>query len=232
MAETSERLLLIRERRFLLGLMLVAGVVALWLVRGFVAWAVLGLLLGYICLPLHRRVMKWVGGRKEVSAMIVLTVAVLAVVVPIGVLIWSVTGDVTRLVGNIQERGLDNFLEGIFVKVMPEGQAHDLAAKAAIGIPDFLLGLLPDVLTAIVDATVGVFILASALLAVLTKGDEIMTWLHRVVPLRRDREEAFFNGFQVALDAVDGVLIQPMMSGTCSITCRQTISSNSLSGKG
>lgn len=198
----SDRLLLIRERRFLLGLMLVAGVVALWLMRGFLAWAVLGLLLGYICLPLQTRMTRWVGGRTNLAAMLVLTIAVLAVVIPIVVLIWSITGDITRIVDNISARGLDKFLEGIFLKFMSPGQAHDFAAKAAVGLPDVLLGLVPDLLTALVDATVGVFILASALLAVLTKGDEMLVWLHRIVPLRKDREDAFFKGFQVALDAV------------------------------
>ena len=198
----SERLLLIRERRFLLGLMFVAGIFALWLVRGYVAWAVLGLLLGYICLPLNARITRMVGGRKGLGATITLILAILAVVVPLGILVWSIAGDVGRIIDNISTNGLPSFIQSILVKFLPDQTARDLSAQAAQKIPDFLVSIIPAVLTAVVDATVGIFILASALMAVLTKGDEILMWLHRIVPLRKYREAAFFKGFQVALDAV------------------------------
>jgi predicted PurR-regulated permease PerM len=200
-ADTPERLLLIRERRFLLSLLLIAGLFVLYLVRGFVAWAVLGLLLGYICLPLQRRMERFIKS-KEVAAIAVLVVAILIVVVPLGFLVWSVAGDISRIATSISDKGLDVFLAGILVKVVPPDTASSIAASAAQKIPDLLLSLAPTVLGAFVDATVGIFILASALLAVLTKGDEILVWLHRIVPLRKDREQAFFDGFQKALDAV------------------------------
>src|SRR5439155_22039558 len=105
-------------------------------------------------------------------------------------------------VSNISENGLPAFLRSGLEKFLPPATAASISDQAAAKIPEFLIGLVPQILVAIVDATVGVFILASALMAVLTKGDEIMTWLHRVVPLRKDREDKFFKGFQVALDAV------------------------------
>jgi predicted PurR-regulated permease PerM len=201
-ASQAERLLLIRERRFLLGLMFIAGVFVLWLVRGYVAWAALGLLLGYICLPLNKRITRMVGGRKEMGAVVTLIVAILAVVIPLGILIWSIAGDVTRIVGQISADGFPAYLQGGLVKFLPPDAAKNIADQIAAKLPDLLVGLVPTILVAIVDATVGIFILASALMAVLTKGDEILTWLHKIVPLRKDREAAFFKGFQVALDAV------------------------------
>lgn len=202
MATQSERLLLIRERRFLLGLMFVAGIFALWLVRGYVAWAALGLLLGYICLPLNKRITKMVGGRKEMGAVITLTVAILAVVIPLGILAWSIASDVTAIVARISADGFPAYLQSGLERFLSPEAARNLSEIIATKLPEVLVDLVPELIIWIVDATVGIFILASALMAVLTKGDEIMAWLHRVVPLRPDREAAFFKGFRVALDAV------------------------------
>lgn len=196
-----ERLLLIRERRFLLGLMFVTGIAAIWLVRGFVAWAILGLLLGYICLPVQRRLVGW-KVKPVIAAALVMTLVTLAIAVPVGALAYSVAGDVTRLLADVQANGLPSYLHAGLVKVMPESMANSLADDLGQKIPEFLAAILPEVVIAFVDATVGIFILASALFAVLLKGPELMKWLHRIVPLRPDREEAFFKEIQRALDAV------------------------------
>lgn len=196
-----ERLLLIRERRFLLGLMFVTGIAALWLVRGFVAWAILGLILGYVCLPIQRKLVGW-KIKPVLAAALVMTIVTLAIAVPVGALAFSVAGDVSRLVASIQQNGLPSYLHAGLAKVMPESMANSLAEDLGQKIPAFIGELLPEALLAFVDATVGIFILASALFAVLLKGHELMKWLHRIVPLRPDREEAFFKEIQRALDAV------------------------------
>lgn len=197
----GERLLLIRERRFLLGLMAVTGLVAFWLVRGYVAWAIVGLILGYVCLPLQRKLAARTK-RPVLSASLVVTLVVLIVTLPLALLVYSVASDVSSLVGNIHDNGLPAFLQGALVKVLPDEMAASLSVDIAQRLPGILLELAPEVITAGIDATVGVFILGSALFAVLTKEKEIVVWLRRVVPMRRDREDAFFAGFTKALDAV------------------------------
>jgi predicted PurR-regulated permease PerM len=196
-----ERLLLIRERRFLLGLMFVTGIAALWLVRGFVAWAVLGLLLGYICLPMQRRLVGW-KLKPVLAAALVMTLVTLAIAIPIGLLVASVASDVARIAADVQANGFPSYLHAGLVKVMPEEMATTLAEDLGRKIPEYIADLVPEAILAFVDATVGIFILASALFAVLLRGDELMKWLHRIVPLRPDREEAFFHEIQRALDAV------------------------------
>ena len=198
---TSERLLLIRERRFLLGLMLVSGVAALWLVRSYLAWAIIGLILGYVCLPMQRRLVSW-KVNPTAAAALVMTLVTLAIAIPVAALAYSVAGDVARLAASIQENGLPSFLHGILVKIVPESTANSLAETLGARIPELLADAVPEAVLAFVDATVGIFILASALFAVLLKGEDLMKWLHRVVPLRPDREEVFFREFQRALDAV------------------------------
>lgn len=207
----TERLLLIRERRFLLGLMLVSGVAALWLTRDYVGWGVLGLLLGYVCLPLQKRLerARW---KPVLAASLVMALVTLAVVVPLAALVWSVAGDVARLAAQVQADGLPSYLRAGLAKIVPDPVAASISDELGSKIPAFLVELIPEAVVIIVDASVGIFILASAVFAVLLKGDALLKWLHRVVPLRPDREEAFFREFQRALDAVIyGVVVVAMI---------------------
>lgn len=181
--------------------MFVTGIVSLFLIRGYVAWAILGLILGYVCLPVQRKLVSW-KIKPVLAATLVMTLVVLAVAVPVIALVYSVAGDISRLAANIQENGLPSYLHAGLAKLMPEGLANSLAEDLGQKIPEFLADAVPEIVVAIVDATVGVFILASAVFGVLLKGPELLAWLHRLVPLRPDREAAFFREFQRALDAV------------------------------
>ncbi|MHB8605486.1 MAG: AI-2E family transporter [Thermoplasmatota archaeon] len=197
----SERALLIRERRFLLGLTFISGVIAIYIVRDYVAWAILGLILGYVLIPAHERLTKALGTSGRAAGVLVVGVAV-GLIAIFAILIYSVAKDISRLVDTVSTQGLGPFIDGALAKVLPPAQAASVSATLADKIQTGLADAAPGIAVSILDATVGIFILSSALFAVLLKRDEIAKWFRRVVPLRPDREQAFFKGIFRALDGV------------------------------
>src|SRR5688572_614282 len=116
--------------------MLVTGVAALWLVRGYIAWAILGLILGYVCLPMQRKLVGW-KIKPVIAASLVMTLVTLAIAIPIVALAFSVAQDVGRIVANIQANGLPSYLHAGLAQVLPEAMATSIAEDLGQKIPAF-----------------------------------------------------------------------------------------------
>lgn len=194
--------LLQRERRFLLGLLFVSGLLVLWVTRAYLAWAVLGLILAYVTFPIQTRLARAFGGRETLAAITIVTGTLLAVAVPIVLLLWSMAGDLATLTASLSGGGLHDTLSGIFGRFMAADRADELAASAAERVGAFAVEAAPEIALELVDATVGIFVLVTAHFAVLVNRNALYGWIRRVLPLQDDREEELLGEVGRAVDAV------------------------------
>lgn len=171
------------------------------IIRPFFAYLLGTVLLAFVLFPLHRRLSAFIDDR--ISAMILLIVSVLAIFVPVVLLTVTLPTDATELSRMLErivtqtpiERRLEQFL-GFDVPL------QSMAADAPRRIADFVIGDISNILSAVTHAFLGIALSLFLLYYLLKDGEQLVTWVTEMTPLRPDVQKELFEEMSTTTWAV------------------------------
>lgn len=218
----------VMERRFFMGFMAVMTILflaMLWPFFGAIFWAVTFSLIFH---PLNRRVLRWTGNRRNLSAIITLTAVTIVGVMPLVAILISVVGQAGDLYRQIKSGHIDPaaYIENI-KSAFPAVQ--EFFARFNIDTSSFNehLRRLPGAVGGVVarhvvdagQATAGLFLSLALTLYLaffmLRDGTRLTDRLVQILPMGDSRERAVFSKFaEVTRATVKGSLVVAIVQGT------------------
>lgn len=192
--------ILIRERRFLVALLLAAAALCLWATWAYLPWAILGFILARVAAPMQARLARFM--KPGIAGSVVVTTVVLAVGAPMIWIGFVLAHDVARLAAGVSSAGLPAMLEEGFSKVLRPETAAELSLTVATQVERLALTLVPLIPKLVFEVTIGIFILGSVTYAGLVQREALTAWVKRLLPMRPDREDRLIAEIGSAVDAV------------------------------
>ena len=179
----------LRNRRFLLTLLVILMLATLWIAWPYRAAIVLAIVLGYVLRPVYLRVLKALRFKWAAAGLMLILVAA-ALVVPLAYMAWSLLDELVAIRESMQNDGyrwrLVVFLQGLG---LPAATAQDLIARGFSAATGLLEGLLVAALTNALHLILGLVVFFILLFYVLTDGDRMVRAYHEYIPLGRHRRE-------------------------------------------
>ncbi len=176
-------------------LILIALLFALsWmLVRPFLQYILMALLLAYVLQPLQVRLEPRLG--RAVSAGLLVILGTLVILLPFLFLIGLIASDLREMASGLSTDDVP------FSRVESElasltGIEVDLSARASSAaerVAEILVGFAPDVVGALVHVMIGVGVTVFLLYYLLRDGDRLVAWIRNVSPLRGEIEDDLFD---------------------------------------
>jgi predicted PurR-regulated permease PerM len=179
-----------RQRAFLLLAIGLSAVAAFVVVRPFLAYILGALVLAYVLLPVHRRLVPYLGER--LAALVLIPASLIAVIAPLFYLGVVFLRDVTDLAGG--RTGLDT--DEIEAQLAEAGVAIDLDAElAAIAreLAEALFGTIPGVVSTALKASLGIALVLFLVYYLLVDGPRFVAWLKTATPLPPDVTDHLFG---------------------------------------
>lgn len=178
-----------RNRRFLLTLIVILMLAAVWIAWPYRAAIVLAVVLGYVLRPVYLRLLKPLRYKWAAASVMLLLVAT-ALVLPLGYMGWSLLDEVVTIresMGNDGYRSrLVGFLQGMG---LPADTANEVITKAFSAATGMLEGLLVAALTGALELILGLVVFFILLFYVLTDGERMVRAYHDFIPLTDRRRE-------------------------------------------
>ncbi|MDY6769468.1 MAG: AI-2E family transporter, partial [Candidatus Nanohaloarchaea archaeon] len=203
---------------FLLGLIVLFGVLSYMLVAPFLYYLIGAVVLVYIAYPLYTRIAAQVGN-ESVAAVLALTVLLLVAVVPSIVLTERVITqgqEALVAVGTSSTEYIDTAaLEATILEFT--GEEVDIEQ----GIRDAFLeggrlisGELPGIISTVLEAFIGVFIMAVTMFYLFKRGDVAVQRVRDLVPLPEEQEDTLITELDTMSEAIlIGHLLTALLQG-------------------
>lgn len=180
------------SKGFLLFLVALLVVLSAMLVRPFLQYVLMALLLGYVLHPLQTRLEPRVGA--SISATVLMIGATVAVVLPFVIMIALIASDAMQLAQRLGQDDLpiDQIESTIAQRTGMDVTIAETARASVERVANALLGSAPDLFGAIVHVLVGVGLAAFLLFFLLRDGDRLIAWLRDVTPLPADVQDDLY----------------------------------------
>ncbi|MFC5972329.1 AI-2E family transporter [Halomarina salina] len=160
----------------------VLGLLAFSIVQPFLSFLLAAVLLAFVLFPVHRRLSDQLSS--PVSAGVLVSGTVLAVVVPIAAFAAVVAGDVAALAdGNQALPGLESVEQVLRQQFGVQVQLRSRLRSIAGSLPGYLASAAPGLVRGGVHATLGVLLLLFVEYYLLKDGAALVSWVRSVVPL-------------------------------------------------
>lgn len=191
-----------RGARFLLGLMAVLAVLAFFVVRPFVSYLAMGLVLAYLLRrPYARMARAW--KRPRLAAAVLILALLLAVLAPFAALAAYFAADVTAFVTAFSPAALHADLVATLGRFgIPAERAADVIAAGIGAVREMFLTGGEGALSGGFTAVIGFFVFLFVLYYGLVQGAEMVAFVRRSVPLPKHRLDRFLRESGRAIDAV------------------------------
>jgi predicted PurR-regulated permease PerM len=215
------------ENRVFIALVLAVTVVFLWMVRAFllpVFWAAVFAVLFH---PLHRRVLRGVGGRRDIAALLTTLSVVVFVVVPFSLLVGALTRQAVRLYQRIATGEIDlNAPIAFFERSLPAvadilarygievEQLRGMTQNAVGRVTEFIAGQALAIGQNALTVTVLFGLMLYLLYFFFRDGTRIIDSLVRAIPMGDERERRLMVKFaEVSRATVKGTLVVATVQG-------------------
>lgn len=179
------------KRAFLLLLLGISGLATLLVVLPFLQYVLMGVILGYVLFPLHRRLAPRLGER--VAPLLLLAATLVALVVPLLYIFLVFFRDLQAFARGQTGLQLDE-IETTVERI--SGVEVDLRAAAIEtggNLMDALFGNVSEVFAVGLHATLGVALVLFIVYYVLRDGEAFVAWLHTVIPLSPPMTRKLFD---------------------------------------
>lgn len=183
------------QRGVLLILIALLSYLTYQLVDPYIQFIIGALLLAYVLLPLQRRIEPRYGS--TVTAGLLVTGAILALLVPFFILIVAIAGDAIQFASGLAADDVTGQLVPVEDWISTQfGQEVDLTAEIAArleGFAEMVLGTAPDIIGLLTNLTVGLGLAAFLLFYLLRDSDRLVDWSIRVTPLPDAVQETLYT---------------------------------------
>lgn len=207
------------RRRFFVVLLLLSVLLMAVLIRPLVTALIVAAVLAGVLWPVHRRVTRWLGGREQVTAGLLVGLTVVAAVGPLaGFSAFAINEAVTGVAfvsDTLRDQGLDGLVQRV------PGPMQDLAHDAVETVRKYssgdvrqtfqdkaneqasrVIGTLGGALAATWAFVFNAVMMLIALFFLLTQGRELVDWLDRVLPLGPGQTQELLQEFKKTSYAV------------------------------
>ncbi|MDL5362706.1 AI-2E family transporter [Halalkalicoccus sp. NIPERK01] len=193
------------RRGFLLALIALLLAVSFALIKPFLQYVLLALLLAFVLYPLQRRLEPRFG--EAIAASVLIVGAVIAFFIPFAVVGATVAGDAMALARQLQTGGFGGFgisrVESLIQRYT--GQQIDIASRLsayAESAAQTLAGSAPDVFSALTHVLVGLGLLVFLLFFLLKDGEKLYGWVRNTTPLPETVQDDLYTSLNAITWAV------------------------------
>lgn len=194
------------EPYFFLGLIAVFGLLSLLIVLPYVYYIIGAALLVYITRPVYREFEEHVGNETVAAAASILLLLVVAVVPTLYMTDMVVQQGQQALssIGSNAASIVDTAAaEELFLEVTGEDIDIDAAIRNAfVQAGGFLTGDLPGIVSTLLDASIGVFIMGLTMFYMFKDGDDLVRMIRRTVPLTEEQKDQLLGEMDRMTEAV------------------------------
>ena len=172
-------------------LVVVLGILSVLVFLPFLTYVLAALLLAFVLFPLHRRVAPRVGATISAGALVAL--AIVAAVLPFGLLIGELVRNIGELPDDPEALALVTTLQDeIEDRFGVEVPLQELAGDAAEQIATGLTGAGVDLAGAGIHFAIGMLLLVVLVFYLLKDGDALRSWLQSVTPLPGEIQDELY----------------------------------------
>lgn len=204
------------DKRFLLIILVVISLLALFVILPVLEYVLLSIILAYVLYPIHKRLREYIGS--FLSAIVLLAGAIVAIVLPIAYILWVFVQDLLEIATGETEIEVE-FIEARIVELT--GIEIDLVeqfnqlAESAVGI---LFGGVTGILTTALQFFIGIALVLFLVFYLLRDGEAFVAWIEELTPLpAADTKQLFQKVHQTMWGAVIGhtfaALVQALVAG-------------------
>lgn len=172
-----------RGQSFLLLLIGVVSVIAVFIVVPFFEYVIAAVILAYVLFPVHVRLEEYVGGLA--SAIALIAGSLVAVIVPLAYIVWVLLGDLRDIAGG--ESTIDTArIEATLSELLGGEVDFDLAEALSLAgqqLVEILFGGFTGVVTFTLQASLGLALMLFLVYYVLQEGEEFVAWVRDLIPL-------------------------------------------------
>jgi len=201
-----------REARFLLVLVLLAGVTAAFLIRPYFDTLILAIVIGITFMPLATYLKRYVR-HESVAAMLSLLAAVLLVLTPLSFFGYRAAGEAIGLYTRLVQGHTFGEIAGTAVPLQPLKDRLPTALKGAV--PDainleplirsaggWVVDRIGSLFGAVTNFTLQLFLLLVGIYYVIKDGSRFVDYLIRIAPLDEEYEETLFRKLRASVISV------------------------------
>lgn len=182
-----------KRQGFLLVLIALLLALSWMLVRPFLQYILMALLLAYALQPLQWRLEPWLGRAASAGTLVIF--GTLVILLPFLILIGLIASDLREIASGLEADDVP--LARIETEIGSlTGIEVDLSARASAAaerIAEILVGSAPDVVGALVHVLIGVGVTVFLLYYLLRDGDRLVAWIRDVSPLQGEIEDDLFD---------------------------------------
>lgn len=207
------------QKYFFIGLLLCVSIVVILIFLPFAQTIALSTVFAVVLAPLYNRLLKWLKGRKALSALIIIMLFLAVIIIPVLFLASQVLGESKNLYqqlsghsGTEYTQKITAFIEKPMQKIYPDFSI-DIAALAGSGA-DWLTGHLTGIFSSIVSIFTKTILIFISLFFFLKDGENFKKILIELSPLSDTYDEQIFDKIKKTINGtVRGVILVAIVQG-------------------
>ncbi|MFB6207799.1 MAG: AI-2E family transporter [Candidatus Nanohaloarchaea archaeon] len=182
------------EKSFLVGVILLLGVIGALMLRPFAAYVLGAILLSFILMPLHRRLNPYTGER--ISSLFLVFFSIFIVVMPlflVGAAVIDDARDLNQQIGDFETVNITNIEQKIADYTGQEVDIESNLRKALQEFTSLAFGSFSQILNLFTNLAIGLSLMLFLMYYFIKDGEAFMEWLKGMVPLPDELQETLYE---------------------------------------
>lgn len=182
------------KKGFLLSLILLLGFISFLMLKPFIGFVLVAIILAFVSRPVYKRLKPYLGA--HLSSGIVLMLTILLAVVPFIFISLVVIEDATQLSQDLNESNLLNVTEAeqfILEYTGQEVSLDQISTNFISSFSDITFGGVSELFSVVTHLSIGIFFMVFLLFYFLKDGGKLIEWTKGVTPMPRDLQEMLYR---------------------------------------
>lgn len=180
-----------KDMKFLLVVLTIISLLTLLIILPVLEYVLLSIILAYILFPLHVRFRKYVGSM--VSAISLILAALVAIIVPIGYVLYVFVQDLVAIAEGDTSIEVDVIEARVEEVTGTEVNLVELSTDVAESFVDILFGGVTGILSTAMQFFIGVALVLFLVFYILREGEAFVSWLRELSPLPQNETDHLFR---------------------------------------
>lgn len=186
---------------FLTGAYLLALVLVFLIFRPYITFIILGLIITYFLTPLNKKV-QGVIENKTLSSLLMSFLTVLIIVVPLVLIIGSVTQDARSVYNELTVLNLDNLSQTIEQTTGINIDLNEIMTPLLIDLRSYITNSIPDILGFATELLIKLFVMLFVIYYTFKEGDKIVKNLFQKLPFSKTQKSEIKEKIKSVLSGV------------------------------
>jgi len=198
---------------FLFILFILAIVLLFFIIKPFLLYLILGVIIVMFLHPVNKLMQKWIHNR-IISSFVMIFVVLLLILIPSVFLISSVIGESSTVVNAIGNINLDDLSVQLSEQLNYDVNLRELIDPLIIKIGEFLTVSLPKFISSITEIVIGIFVMFFLMYYGFKEGEELMESFLKILPMTKaHKKELVVETKKVLGGVLYGQLLVALIQG-------------------